>query len=502
MQKLLSNDNISTEEQKTYSVFKAVLVVQLLMAIGIGYLTDTLLFGLLCGLLIIALPAFLSVKSPHLALSRHAMAIATQLLAALHIQQTQGMTEMHFQVFVLLAFLSFFRDWRVVVSGTVVIAVHHILGFVSQQSGMGLVVFEDSQPAFTILLIHAAFAIVECGVLSVMAHKASGEHKKAVLLDQAVSNIVQTDGSLLLTEANIPKDQETASFNSLLKHVQSLAISASNASSELLNISDKVKVASFELEGTVGEQNKQVGTITDSMQSMTISISDVADLSKNANTVAEAANQSTESTKDAIKSSSSNIEQLKVKLESTSQAITDLSSKCENIASVMQSIKSVAEQTNLLALNAAIESARAGEHGRGFAVVADEVRNLAIKSKESVEEIEHITSMLTESAQHSVSNMNDCVKDVELAVNSSRSATDDMSNVSSSIQQVSNDVTHVADSAGQQAAASQEIMKSTDSLNQLFSNEQQQVNTLKSDVEELSKLADELNGKLSAFKLA
>ena len=82
----------------------------------------------------------------------------------------------------------------------------------------------------------------------------------------------------------------------------------------------------------------------------------------------------------------------------------------------MQSIKSVAEQTNLLALNAAIESARAGEHGRGFAVVADEVRNLAIKSKESAEEIEQITVGLITSANASVAQMNDCVTMVDEAV--------------------------------------------------------------------------------------
>jgi PAS domain S-box-containing protein len=58
------------------------------------------------------------------------------------------------------------------------------------------------------------------------------------------------------------------------------------------------------------------------------------------------------------------------------------------IAKVADVIKSIADQTNLLALNAAIEAARAGDQGRGFAVVADEVRSLAIRTQDSVGQIQ------------------------------------------------------------------------------------------------------------------
>ncbi|WP_242447990.1 methyl-accepting chemotaxis protein, partial [Bacillus thuringiensis] len=56
----------------------------------------------------------------------------------------------------------------------------------------------------------------------------------------------------------------------------------------------------------------------------------------------------------------------------------------------LDAITNIADQTNLLALNAAIEAARAGENGKGFAVVAEEVRDLAEKSKEFANEINHL----------------------------------------------------------------------------------------------------------------
>lgn len=498
----MSSQIAVNENRKLNSIFIWLLIAQTIISLGLGILTDTLMMGIIASVIIIALPILLCLQQPNASITRHALAIGTQLLASLHIQQTMGMTEMHFQVFVLLAFLSFFRDWKVIVTATVVIAVHHVAGFASQHMGGGVIVFEDAQPAFVILLIHAAFAVVECAVLSMMAHKSSKEYNIASEVNYSINKIMSNDGTIDLRTENIPTNPDLKAVSNMLLAVRSLAERTNHVGSGLVDIAEKVKHSSSELDSTVNEQNTQVKSISTSMENITYSINEVAGLSQNANAIADGAKTSTDQTRTAIEGSRDNINNLKSTLQTTSSAIGDLSAKCTNISEVMQSIKSVAEQTNLLALNAAIESARAGEHGRGFAVVADEVRNLAIKSKESAEEIEKITSLLTDSANNSVDNMNNCVEMVELAVESSESATSNMIEVFSSIEQVNENVTNVASSATEQASVTHSISESTNNLNHLFVSEKEQVGNLQHDVFELNKLADELNAQLKQFKLA
>ena len=98
--------------------------------------------------------------------------------------------------------------------------------------------------------------------------------------------------------------------------------------------------------------------------------------------------------------------------------------------------------------------------------------------------------------------MDECVKTVDLAVESSEVATSNMNSVFSSIDQVNSDVTNVANSASEQAGASQLINQSTDELDNLFVAEKDQVTVLKGEVSQLNSLADELNHQLRQFKLA
>ncbi len=74
-----------------------------------------------------ALPVYLCLRRPGRPLTRHVVAVAQMLVSALLIHLTGGRIETHFHVFGSLAFLAFYRDWRVLATATAVVALDHML---------------------------------------------------------------------------------------------------------------------------------------------------------------------------------------------------------------------------------------------------------------------------------------------------------------------------------------------------------------------------------------
>jgi PAS domain S-box-containing protein len=86
-----------------------------------------------------AVPIALAIICPGRPITRYAIAVAQMSTSALLIHLTGGRIETHFHVFGSLAFLAFYRDWRVLVPATlVVVADHFVRGAFWPQSVYGV----------------------------------------------------------------------------------------------------------------------------------------------------------------------------------------------------------------------------------------------------------------------------------------------------------------------------------------------------------------------------
>jgi PAS domain S-box-containing protein len=95
--------------------------------------------AMLLGTAISSLPIFLAITRPGRISTRYTIAVGQMLMGGLLIHLTGGRIETHFHIFGSLAFLSFYRDWRVLVPATFIVAADHFLrGFFWPQSVYGV----------------------------------------------------------------------------------------------------------------------------------------------------------------------------------------------------------------------------------------------------------------------------------------------------------------------------------------------------------------------------
>src|SRR5580692_3787586 len=88
---------------------------------------------------ITSLPVFLTLVRPHDTFTRHTVAVCQMLMSSLLIHLSGGRIETHFHVFGSLAFLAFYRDWRVFLPATIVVAADHFVrGVYWPQSVFGI----------------------------------------------------------------------------------------------------------------------------------------------------------------------------------------------------------------------------------------------------------------------------------------------------------------------------------------------------------------------------
>ncbi|MBQ4833516.1 methyl-accepting chemotaxis protein [Pseudoalteromonas sp. MMG010] len=477
---------------KTNKVFASILTLLFVESIVMAFVYDTYIEAFIVGLPTLLVPLWLFNSIPNATLTKHCAATAAMIFSALHIHQLNGAIEVHFEIFILMATLIIFKDWKVFISAVAVIAVHHFSFYFMQTGGLNVHIFDGDRLTFSIVLVHGVYAIVEGVVAAFIAKTLYDDNQVGKELAFVTQELTKNEDALdLKIQTTTNGNQVLQGFNTLLNILDNVVSEVKHQINDFIVNSNNLIAAKSDLEVSATNRQIETETIASSVEEMSLTITSIAKDSNDLSDQVKEANAATQQANEFVEEIHNKNSELTSKLNKTSEEISALANSSDIIINVLSEITSIADQTNLLALNAAIEAARAGDQGRGFAVVADEVRALANRTKESTDKIEGTLNNLVSYSSASTVSMSQCLEAVQLVAEASKKVKVEL-NHASELVLLSSDISHsLASAIEQQSITTNEIARSTERM----------ISLGKSDVEKVALVAQEANNISAEVKL-
>ncbi|MBE0384319.1 hypothetical protein PCARR_b0281 [Pseudoalteromonas carrageenovora IAM 12662] len=279
-------------------------------------------------------------------------------------------------------------------------------------------------------------------------------------IQQRVDNLASSEGDLTHTlhvDTHAELIALAGGFNAFLTKLRGLIAELKDVSSQTKHQGEIAQHIAIDTKHNVQSQFQEIESVVTAMNEMSATALEVARASEQSAQQADEINGLVVSSESSLSSAMSQVKTMSEEIKEANQAVEKVASRSKDITQILDVIRTISEQTNLLALNAAIEAARAGEHDRGFAVVADEVRALASKTRSSTDDISQLIDSLLLEVGNASTVIEKGVVRAESAVDETSVAFDALHSVVVKVDEITNQITHIATAAEEQSLVTEEI---------------------------------------------
>lgn len=271
------------------------------------------------------------------------------------------------------------------------------------------------------------------------------------------------------------KDQTgmlTKSIDEMQKNIGSVIYKIKQGIDVINNEITKISEGSANLSDRSNSQAAALEELASSIEALSSSLKETARSASEAKNMSEKAYSDTKSGVEAVIQTANNMR--------------EISESSKKISDITKMIQSIAFQTNILALNAAVEAARAGEQGRGFAVVASEIRSLAQTVNDAASNITNIVE--------------DTVNKIEIGNVSVTQSSELLSAIEKSVNEVSEVLTGISNSAIQEEDSIEQINQAVIELNNITQENSDMAQESAFSSKEVSDRTENMVEEISYFK--
>ena len=308
---------------------------------------------------------------------------------------------------------------------------------------------------------------------------------------------------------NISKSKEQS--DELLSQISEMSAKMQNGIAEVYADLEKLQESSKITQSTMSDVSNGA---TDTANAVQNQLTQTDAIQKKVELVDMSANEISASmaeTLDILTQSSKDIEQLVTTVdisvkngEMVADKLTYLNNHISQMHSIIVMIEEIASQTELLALNASIEAARAGEAGKGFSVVASEISKMATQTGDATENITKLIHNMSSAIEDVVSVIYTMIDGINTEKSSTENTAKSFDNIQTNTYTVRDNVSRLSSSIDELKQANSVIVDSIQTISavseQLSAHAAETTNTEDANIKILESINTRMHSLIDTIK--